>query len=369
MKPITDTYPENIKPSAEDLSGCGHAVEFAAEAVPEPVIILNHERRLVSFNSAAVNVFGQQNDFSGRLPGELLGCSHAISSHDQCGTTEFCKHCGANKAFQESLNEVKAARECSILKTDGEVMELRVTSTPMKMDGLLYLFVYIKDLSDTKRKTILERLFFHDIMNMLSGISSVSDILESAESVTEIRELSSIMRMTSVSLTDEIRSHKLIFEAENGELNIRPEEISPLEIINELKALYSAGTVCIDKAIVVDPESIDIRFITDKTILKRVLGNLIKNALEAVGTGGTVKIGSYPAENGVEFRVYNKGFIPKDIQTRLFHKNVSTKGIGRGLGTHSVKLLSEKYLRGRVNFSSSESMGTVFRVVYPYEIK
>ncbi|MCD8492801.1 MAG: ATP-binding protein [Geovibrio sp.] len=63
-----------------------------------------------------------------------------------------------------------------------------------------------------------------------------------------------------------------------------------------------------------------------------------------------MKIGSYPADDGVEFRVYNKGFIPREIQARLFHRNVSTKGAGRGLGTHSVKLLTEKYLKGRVGF-------------------
>lgn len=369
MKPITDTYPESYKTDAADLSGCGHAVEFIADAVPEPVIILNHERRLVTLNCAAASVLGQAEELLGRLPGEILGCSHAITSHDQCGTMEFCKHCGGNRAIEESLREIKSARECSILKNNGDVMELRVTSSPMKMDGLLYLFVYIKDLSDSKKKAVLERLFFHDIMNMLSGISTASDILESAESFEEIKELAAIMRMTSVSLTDEIRSHKLIFEAENGGLNIRPETVSATEILGELQTLYSAGTACIDKSIIIDPAGSEIRFTTDKTILKRVLGNLLKNALEAVGAGGTVKIGSYPADDGVEFRVYNKGFIPREIQARLFHRNVSTKGAGRGLGTHSVKLLTEKYLKGRVGFSSSETLGTVFRVVYPNEIK
>ncbi len=369
MKPITDTYQNNFKTAADDVSGCGHAVKFIADAVPEPVIILNHERRLVAFNSSAASVLGNADELVGKLPGEVLGCSHAVTSHDQCGTMEFCKHCGANSALKESLSEVKTAKECSILKTDGEVMDLQVTSTPMKKDGLLYLFVYIKDLSDSKRKAILERLFFHDIMNMLSGISTVSDIMETTDSHEEIRELASIMRMTSVSLTDEIRSHKLIFEAESGGLSIRPEKVSSAEILSELQTLYSAGTVCIDKSIVIDPAGKDIHFTTDKTILNRVLGNLLKNALEAVPAGGSVKAGSYPSENGVEFRVYNKGFIPRDIQARLFHRNVSTKGAGRGLGTHSVKLLSEKYLKGHVGFSSSETLGTVFRVVYPHEIK
>ncbi|MCD8492799.1 MAG: PAS domain-containing protein [Geovibrio sp.] len=111
MKPITDTYPESYKTDAADLSGCGHAVEFIADAVPEPVIILNHERRLVTLNSAAASALGQTEELLGRLPGEILGCSHAITSHDQCGTMEFCKHCGGNRAIEESLREIKSARE------------------------------------------------------------------------------------------------------------------------------------------------------------------------------------------------------------------------------------------------------------------
>ena len=44
----------------------------------------------------------------------------------------------------------------------------------------------------------------------------------------------------------------------------------------------------------------------------------------------------------------------------------STKGDpGRGIGTHSVKLLTEKYLNGEVRFVSRPGEGTTFRVTVP----
>jgi sensor histidine kinase regulating citrate/malate metabolism len=44
----------------------------------------------------------------------------------------------------------------------------------------------------------------------------------------------------------------------------------------------------------------------------------------------------------------------------LFRRSFSTKGRGRGIGTYSMKLLGEKYLKGRVWFTSSPNAGTTF---------
>jgi len=56
----------------------------------------------------------------------------------------------------------------------------------------------------------------------------------------------------------------------------------------------------------------------------------------------------------------------EDVQLQLFQRSFSTKsGTGRGVGSYSVKLLTEKYLRGTVTFSSSEAQGTTFTVRLP----
>jgi sensor histidine kinase regulating citrate/malate metabolism len=60
--------------------------------------------------------------------------------------------------------------------------------------------------------------------------------------------------------------------------------------------------------------------------------------------------------------------IPRDVQLQLFKRSFSTKGEGRGLGTYSMKLLTERYLNGRVGFRTSESAGTTFTASYPLAI-
>ena len=93
---------------------------------------------------------------------------------------------------------------------------------------------------------------------------------------------------------------------------------------------------------------------------------MIKNALEASPDGEAVAIGcSKTADGRAQFRVHNEGAIPRDVQLQIFQRSFTTKGPGRGLGTYSMKLLSERYLKGTVAFTSAPEHGTTFTATYP----
>jgi signal transduction histidine kinase len=105
---------------------------------------------------------------------------------------------------------------------------------------------------------------------------------------------------------------------------------------------------------------------TDPVLLNRVLGNLIKNALEASPLGTIVTVRSTCSSVGYVFRIHNPTVMEDAVQSQLFQRSFSTKqGKGRGLGTYSVKLLTERYLRGQVAFDSVEQIGTTFYVTLP----
>jgi sensor histidine kinase regulating citrate/malate metabolism len=53
------------------------------------------------------------------------------------------------------------------------------------------------------------------------------------------------------------------------------------------------------------------------------------------------------------------------VQLQLFQRSFSTKAADRGLGTYSMKLLSERYLKGQVWFTTSLEQGTTFIGRYP----
>jgi sensor histidine kinase regulating citrate/malate metabolism len=58
----------------------------------------------------------------------------------------------------------------------------------------------------------------------------------------------------------------------------------------------------------------------------------------------------------------------RKVQLQLFQRSFSTKGKNRGLGTYSMKLLSERYLQGSISFKVSEKEGTTFFARYPLNL-
>jgi Signal transduction histidine kinase regulating citrate/malate metabolism len=61
--------------------------------------------------------------------------------------------------------------------------------------------------------------------------------------------------------------------------------------------------------------------------------------------------------------------MPREVQLQLFQRSFSTKGSNRGLGTYSMKLLTERYLHGSIAFTVSEEEGTTFFARYPCKVQ
>jgi sensor histidine kinase regulating citrate/malate metabolism len=86
------------------------------------------------------------------------------------------------------------------------------------------------------------------------------------------------------------------------------------------------------------------------------------NALEATNYGGIVVVGVTADDSVITYYVHNDSVIPKEVQLQIFQRSFSTRGIGRGTGTYSIKLLTEKYLNGKVSFTSNITGGTIFTI-------
>jgi sensor histidine kinase regulating citrate/malate metabolism len=78
-----------------------------------------------------------------------------------------------------------------------------------------------------------------------------------------------------------------------------------------------------------------------------------------------VTLGWSERDGGIEFAVHNPTVMPEEVQLQLFQRSFTTKGVGRGIGTYSMKLLGETYLAGRVAFDSHPETGTTFTLWLP----
>jgi signal transduction histidine kinase len=96
---------------------------------------------------------------------------------------------------------------------------------------------------------------------------------------------------------------------------------------------------------------------------------MLKNALEASAKGDVITLSAKKLDNQIEFSVHNPSYMPRDVQLQVFKRSFSTKGASRGLGTYSMRLLSERYLKGAVSFTSFEEGGTTFTGRYPLTLE
>jgi K+-sensing histidine kinase KdpD len=339
------------------------------DAIPEAVLILNKQRQIVYVNESARDIVDNA-DFQaimGLRVGEMLNCSHSGETSGGCGTTESCAFCGAVNTILSSQKGNAAVEEARITMKNGESLDLKVKASPFYDQDELYTVFSLTDISEEKRKKVLERTFFHDILNTASGLSGFSELLLDA-SQSEVDEYKQIIHKLSQSIIDEINAQRLLINAENNELETSEEKANSLELLQQVVDFYAMNPVTTQKTIVIDTASEAVEFVVDRVLLSRVLGNMVKNALEASDPGATIQVSCRKMDDQIEFDVNNPKVIPREIGLQIFKRSFSTKGSGRGIGTYSMKMLSEKYLNGSVRFESNELNGTTFTASYPINL-
>jgi signal transduction histidine kinase len=335
------------------------------------VVLLNDERQVV---------FGQEKllqlvqadappPAGFRAPGDIVRCVNAVASPRGCGTGEGCRLCGAHCAIEQSRGSGRpVTAECRIrYHTDAGVddLDLSVTASPYRTGGRQYTLLTAHDIGHEKRRRALERVFFHDITNMAAGIAGLADVMRGASDPDELEEMRCAMERSARSLLDEIESQRQLASAESGELTVAARPTNSLELLREVRDALRYHSVAEGRTIAVSPEASPITWMVDPVLLRRVLVNLVKNALEATPAGSCVTVTVSHTADAVTLSVHNHGAIPLEIQRQLFHRSFSTKGPGRGLGTYSVRVLTERYLGGHVSFTSNERDGTFFHVTIP----
>jgi signal transduction histidine kinase len=333
------------------------------DAVPDIIMILNDKRQLVLGNQSLQEITQKSaEELTGLRPGEILGCIHALKSQSGCGTTPFCRYCGAAKAILSSLHGNKDLQECRILRQEGsskEALDLRVSATPFTAGGYDFSVFHVTDISHEKRREVLERIFFHDILNSAGSIQGIMQVLgeQTSEDNQELAKMAEKQCRTTV---EQIQAQKDIMAAEKKDLQVHPEQLQADTFLTNIKRIYSEHLAAEGKEIRILPAEENTLFATDPKLLSRVLENMLKNALEASATGQTVTMGTKEENKEVLFWVHNSTHMPEETQSQIFKRSFSTKGKSRGLGTYSIRLLSEEYLGGKVWFESTPEKGTTF---------
>jgi signal transduction histidine kinase len=346
-------------------------LQATLDSIPSAVVILNGNRQVIASNRAMMRLLNAEAEqLVGKRPGELLNCIHWKEGPDGCGTSTFCSTCGAVEAILASQRlKDQFTRECRLTREECEgsgAVELQVTATPIEIGGEQFVVCAFDDVSRQKRLAVLTRMFFHDVLNTAGCLQGYVGLLaEEFPADKQDAETLSFTVELAEQLVEEIEAQRDLTYAEAGELEVNTHTLDVKQLLDELQARYRRHVVAANRHLEVG----DVwqgQLVSDPRLLSRVLSNMIKNALEATPEGGTVTISCTPCVREVTFSVHNTSVMPERVQLQVFQRSFTTKsGPGRGLGTHSMKLIGEQYLKGRVAFTSGQREGTTFTLTIP----
>ncbi len=340
------------------------------DRLPEMVLLLNPQRQIVYANRAALEAgeAGTRAEVIGLRPGELLHCRNYGTAPGGCGTSESCRYCGAARAVLDAQKGKPTCQECRLLvrkNSHEEALDLRVWASQTEFDGESLTFLSVVNIAEEKRRLFLERSFLHDIINTASALREFYSLAESQPESPERAEYMDTVGTLSERLLQEIIGHQLLIAAENDQLTPNLKRLDARRLLTQLFTVYNRPDLLNGRFLVLSAECEAAEFLSDEVLVSRVVGNMIKNALEAAPPQGTVTIGCRRDGDNIAFWVHNPNFMPENVRMQVFYRNFSTKGAGRGLGTYSMRYFTEKYLRGSVTFTSTEEEGTNFIARYP----
>lgn len=348
---------QDIAHQAQEVAGEA-TLQAVLEAFPGPAVLLNDRRQVVMANG---DFRAAATDFAlGKRPGDCLGCVEAARAPDGCGTAPACTTCGAGRSLARlEHGDPSPIREECLLTRLGSAGEesLEFEAGLTRLPGG-WTMLALRDLSGEKRRRVLERCFLHDALNAAGGVQGLAELAASGDDT-----MSDLLPTAAAAVVEELRHHQTLLAAESGELKPDRQPVDVSELCSELAGFYAKHAVGLGKRIAVDSDVVQV--MADRVLLRRVLGNLLKNALEATRPGKAVDLAVRRVGAQAVLSVRNPGEMPSEVRHQVFRRSFSTKApAGRGIGTWSVKLLTERYLGGAVAFRCQDGY-TTFEVVLP----
>jgi PAS domain S-box-containing protein len=223
-----------------------------------------------------------------------------------------------------------------------------------------------RQLQDVQKMAIIGQIagmVGHDIRNPLQSLTSDIYLIQSElDSMPESKEKECIKESLANMDRDLEYANKIIQDLQDFSKKIVPKtQETDLEILSKevLEKIVISAKVEVSCQLEVK------KIITDADLLKRILFNLINNAVQAMPNGGKLSIKSYRETGDNVITVQDTGVgISEDNKAKLFTPLFTTKSKGQGFGLVVIKRMTEA-LGGAVFFESEIGKGTKFIVRFP----
>ncbi len=214
----------------------------------------------------------------------------------------------------------------------------------------------------------VERITRHDLKNPLGIVLGYASMLAQDPELGEVQQESArFMEESAYNMMNMINNSLNLYKIEQGTYQLDSKPLNLIRIINRAIAEITPLSQAVDVRIRFDQSEANITALGEELLCYSLIGNLIRNAVEASPRGEEVVI-SVEKDEQVYLYIHNQGVIPEEIRETFFEKySTSGKKQGTGLGTYSAKLLAE-IQNGEIGFETSRNAGTTLIVSLPPEV-
>jgi PAS domain S-box-containing protein len=269
-------------------------------------------------------------------------------------------------------------REVDLRSASGRTFPVRVAGARADGADPRVLFVF-RDLTEIRhiRSRLLETeklgamakiagSVAHEIRNPLNALFLNADLLEeelreAGETGESIEEILRVMREEIERLNEIIKNYLSLSKLGNADFERLDLNDVVREFAEEAEELAAGREVQVDLRL----GRGETRVRADRNMLRRVLVNLVQNAVDATPHGGEVVIGTRRLVHKVKLWVRDKGpGISDEIAQQLFQPFFSTKERGTGLGLYLSREIVMAH-DGQVALRSVKPQGSQATVLLP----
>ena len=209
---------------------------------------------------------------------------------------------------------------------------------------------------------------------ILRGEAEVA-LSQQARSLEEYRESLGVLHQEAERLTHIVEDLFTLTRADAGQYPLQPRDFYLDELIAE--CVHSARTLALAKKICLNlEEASESPIHADESLLRRMILNLLDNAIKYTPEGGSVSVTCRRAGKEYALSITDTGGgIPADLQPRIFERffradkarsRTENDGGGAGLGLSISRWIAEAH-HGRLQLTHSNSAGSTFTAYLPPE--
>ena len=345
--------------------------ESVVDTVREPLLVLNADLRVITVNRAFCKVFKVKPEKTEKQLIYDLG-------NRQWDIPELREFLEKILPHRTTFDNFEVEHEFPVIGK--RVMLLNGREIQRKEKESKMILLAIEDITGTRRlekmKDLLTQMIIHDLSNPLALISlNVQHLGKQLQSVLSAKlKKSFYFTLYNIQEMKNMISNILdISKMEEGKFALRFEEVqfdaTVKEITDSMKILAQLD----EKVISVRKPPILPSLHADRDVIKRVISNLIGNALKFSPSGSTIELvilhDKDSKEVVVSIKDQGKGISKKNLQ-RIFEKFVQVDSagrreiVGKGLGLTFSKMAVEAH-GGRIWIESQINKGSIFYFTLP----